>query len=164
MTDSIFMHQQIPTDFSCLKNLLNCLPCNLDGITERMGRFLVLEIKHGEQLSVGQNRMLEALAALPQFTILIVNCEWTQPNTKGGRDFIPKSFRVLNADGTRGEEYPTNAEDMGVRYDIWCRTPTDGYRPFTCSVADFQKTYVEWLPGYQQAAALTSLKVRTEGA
>lgn len=96
---SIFLGQQTATDFSCLKNDLNCLPCNLDGITERMGRFLVLELKHGETLSTGQERMLRALAAVPQFYVLLVDCEWSEPNNKNARSFTPLSFRVLSADG-----------------------------------------------------------------
>lgn len=156
---SIFLHQQTPTDFSSLKNVLNCLPCNLDGVTERMAKFLVLELKHGELLSVGQERMLRALAVIPQFTILIVDCEWTPPNAKGGRDFNPQSFHVLNAgEGIPGERYQTNVKDLAVRYHVWIRTPGDGARPFTCSVAEFQKTYLRWLPSDQQPKALSSVQ------
>ena len=164
-TTSIFLHQQTPTDFSCLRNVLNCLPCNVDGLTERLGRFLLLELKHGEQLSVGQDRMLKALAAISQFTVLLVECEWTPPNAKGGRDFTPQTFRVLGADGTLGPEFSTTRRDMAVRYDVWCRTPTDGERPFTCSAAEFEKTYLRWLPSDQQPAALTAVQsARPEAA
>jgi len=156
-TTSIFLHQQTPTDYSRLKNAMNILPCNLDGVTERLGQFLVLELKHGETLSVGQNRMLQAAAAIPQFTILIVNCQWSPANEKGGRDFTPESFRLMDTKGALGSEYKTNYRAFAVRYDIWCRSPKDGSLPFTCSLEDFQKKYLWWLPGDQQARALVAL-------
>src|SRR5215468_183992 len=104
---SIFMHEQIPTDYSCLSNVLNCLPCNLDGLTERLGRFLLFEVKSGEQLSRGQAMMLKALAALPQFTVLMVHCQWAAPNKMGGRDFIPEIFSVMDSAGVVGPEFQT---------------------------------------------------------
>jgi hypothetical protein len=157
-TTSIFLHQQTPTDFSRLKNVMNILPCNLDGVTERLGQFLVLELKHGETLSVGQSRMLQAAAAIPQFTVLIVSCQWSPANEKGGRDFNPESFRVMGTDGALGPEYETNYRAFAVRYDIWCRTPKHGPRPFTCSLVEFQKEYLPWLPSDQQPRALSALE------
>ena len=148
------MHQQIPTDYSCLGNVLNCLPCNLDGLTERMGNFLLFEVKSGEQMSKGQQMMLTALAALPRFTVLMVHCQWAPPNKKGGRDFIPLSFRVMDNTGGLGPEFLTNKGDFAARYDIWLRRPTSGSDPFTCSPADFQARYIKMLPGGDQGRAL----------
>jgi len=155
---SIFLQQQIPTDFSCLRNVLNCLPCNVDGITERMDCFLVFELKHGEELSLGQKRMLVSWASKPLCTILIINCTWTAPNAKNARDFTPESFSVLDANGTGGASYKTNPKDFAVRYDAWCRMPRDGARPFTCSAAEFEEDYLENLPGCEQADALQHIK------
>lgn len=155
---SVFLQQQIPTDFSCLKNVFNCLPCNVDGITERLGYFLVFELKHGEQLSKGQAMMLKAWAAKPGCTILIINCQWTEPNAKNAREFSPESFGVLDSTGTTSEALQTSAKDFAARYDVWCRVPQDGARPFTCSADEFQRDYLRLLPGCDQKAALASVR------
>jgi hypothetical protein len=155
---SIFLQQQIPTDFSCLKNIFNCLPCNVDGITERMGCFLVFEIKHGEELSKGQAWMLQAWAGKPGCTILIINCQWTQPNAKNAREFQPESFSVLDATGNQTETFRTTVKDFAARYDAWCRAPQDGARPFTCSPEEFERDYLKMLPGCDQGRALVSVQ------
>lgn len=155
---STFLQQQIPTDFSCLKNILNCLPCNVDGITEKEGYFLVFELKHGEELSIGQSRMLKAWAGKPGCTILIINCRWTAPNAKNAREFFPESFSQMNASGELGEPHLTNVNDFAVRYAAWLRSPWDGAQPFTCSADEFAKKYVRLLPEYEQASALASIR------
>jgi hypothetical protein len=128
---SIFMLQQTPTDYSCLENRLKCLPCNLDGLTERSGRFLLMELKHGEEISGGQWRMLKALAAIPVFTTLVVDCKRTQTNEKGGRDFLPCVFNTLEGTGEQGETHVTNVEDFRARYVAWLLRPHDGALSFT---------------------------------
>jgi len=51
-----------------------CGVSDLDGVIERRGHFLILETKRpGEQLPVGQLIMLKALAALPNFLVLVVS-------------------------------------------------------------------------------------------
>ena len=155
---SIFLQQQIPTDFSCLKNIQNCLPCNVDGITERLGFFLVFELKHGEHLSTGQALMLKAWATKPGCTILLINCQWTAPNAKHARDFTPENFSVLDATGAVSESCRTNAGDFAARYDVWCRVPSHGARPFTCSASEFEKKYLPYLPGCEKGRALLSVQ------
>lgn len=50
------------------------LPCDIDMVIERRGRFLVAEWKReGEVFSVGQRLMLEALSRVNNFTVLYVN-------------------------------------------------------------------------------------------
>lgn len=162
---SIFMHQQIPTDYSCLANVLGCLPCNLDGLTERLGYFLLFEVKSGEQLSKGQQIMLKALSAIPQFTILMVHCQWSAPNSKQARDFIPLTFAVMDSTGKVGSEYKTNAGDFATRYDIWLRVPHLGHEPFTCSPEIFEEKFLRMLPGHIQSKALLHVKgARGDGA
>jgi hypothetical protein len=138
---SIFMYQQTPTDYSCLENGLKCLPCNLDGLTERNGRFLLMELKHGEEISGGQWRMLKALAALPTFTTLIVTCKRTATNEKGGRSFLPAVFDVLDASGAQSETYVTNVEDFRARYFAWLKMPSDGALPFTLRADEWKLKY-----------------------
>jgi hypothetical protein len=135
---SIFVYQQIPTDYSCLENGLKCLPCNLDGLTERSGRFLLMELKHGEEISGGQWRMLKALAALPAFTTLIVTCKRTDENEKGARNFIPVVFEVMDGSGLQNESYVTNVDDFRARYVAWLKRPADGALPFTLSADEWK--------------------------
>jgi hypothetical protein len=108
MTDSIFMHQQVPNDYGNLANELHSLPCNMDGVTERRGQFLVFDSKHGEELSEGQYRMLKEFASIPRFTVLVIDCTRTKSNEKGGRDFLPRVVRVMDVNGTQGDACITN--------------------------------------------------------
>lgn len=142
---SIFMHQQTPTDYSCLENDFRCLPCNLDGLTERHGRFLLMELKHGEELSGGQWRMLKALAAIPVFTTLIVSCKRTPTNDKGGRDFLPVVYNILDGNGEQGETYVTNVEDFRARYVAWLLRPGDGGLSFTLPADEWKLKYADVL-------------------
>jgi hypothetical protein len=65
------------TDYGEFKGLIadnpNFVPSNVDGICERKGRFLVMEWKRPkETVSVGQKMLLQSLAALPNFIVLII--------------------------------------------------------------------------------------------
>lgn len=65
-------------DYGDFKGLIkdnpNFVPSNIDGIVERNGKFLVLEWKKpGEKISMGQKILLQALAANPNFIVIIVN-------------------------------------------------------------------------------------------
>jgi len=56
-----------------LPNNPKITPCNIDGIVERKGKFLVLEWKReGEAMSEGLRRTLQALAATPNFQVWVV--------------------------------------------------------------------------------------------
>lgn len=49
------------------------LPSNLDMILERNGNFIVAEWKrHGEKISLGQQKVLQALAVVPRFVVLVI--------------------------------------------------------------------------------------------
>ena len=80
-------------DFRDLLGLIptnpNFCPSNVDMILERKGKFLVGEWKReNEQISGGQKRLLKALAAHPDFTVLIV-----QGNTDNGME-VQKFWEV----------------------------------------------------------------------
>jgi hypothetical protein len=56
-----------------LPNNPKACPCNIDGIIERKGKFLVLEWKReGEGMSEGLRRTLQALAGTTGFQVWIV--------------------------------------------------------------------------------------------
>ena len=56
-----------------LPNNPKATPCDLDGIIERKGKFLILEWKReGERTSEGLRRTLQALAGTPGFQVWIV--------------------------------------------------------------------------------------------
>ena len=64
-------------DYADFKGLIatnpGFVPCDLDGIAERNGQFLIMEWKKpGEKLSEGQKIMLKALAKKDGFIVTIV--------------------------------------------------------------------------------------------
>jgi hypothetical protein len=116
---------QIPTDFGTLRH--KCLPSNLDGITERCGRFLVLEVKQAnEWVSIGQERMLRALAALPQFDVMVVRCKTVNPDERGARPFFPIAYRFIEEDTATH----TTLERFVRMYSRWCSNPLLGKANF----------------------------------
>ena len=121
---SIFRNEQTATDYSPLKNPLKFYPTNLDGVTERLGQFLVMEIKCGEDISLGQYKMLAEFAKLPQFTVLIVNCEWL-PAERGARLFKPESYSIMGPDGKLSTRIETSTADFASRYERWARQPKE---------------------------------------
>ena len=128
---SIFRNEQTATDYSPLKNPLKFYPTNLDGVTERLGQFLVMENKCGEDISLGQYKMLAEFAKLPQFTVLIVNCEWL-PAERGARLFKPESYSIMGTDGKLSARIETSTTDFASRYETWCRMPKAvGAKAFT---------------------------------
>lgn len=65
-------------DFEPFKGLIpsnpKLLPCDIDMVIERRGKFLAAEWKReGEVYSIGQRLMLEALSRVNEFTVLLVN-------------------------------------------------------------------------------------------
>ena len=65
------------TDYSEFLGLIELnpllVPSNVDGILERKGKFLILEWKReNEEVSKGQQYMLQALASKPDFTVIIL--------------------------------------------------------------------------------------------
>ena len=64
-------------DYGALKGIIpnnqNFVPSNIDGIAERNGKFLVMEWKRPhEKVSDGQRILLQRLANIPNFTVLII--------------------------------------------------------------------------------------------
>lgn len=64
-------------DYGALKGIIpnnpNFVPSNIDGIAERNGKFLVMEWKRpNEKVSDGQRILLQRLANVPKFTVLII--------------------------------------------------------------------------------------------
>jgi hypothetical protein len=73
-------------DFSDLQGVIpdnpKWLPSNIDMLMERKGKFLLCEWKReNEEFGGGQKRLLKALAAHPDFTVLVV-----QGNTDNGME------------------------------------------------------------------------------
>ncbi len=61
-------------------------PSDIDGVVERHGAFLFLEAKPaGKEIGMGQRILLEALARLPQVTVLIL---WGEPEKPGEMEVI----------------------------------------------------------------------------
>jgi hypothetical protein len=85
--------------------------------------------------------MLKALAVIPVFTTLIVDCKRTPTNEKGGRSFIPSVFHVLDDGGSQEGPYVTNVEDFRARYVAWLQRPTDGALPFTLAADEWKLKY-----------------------
>ena len=70
-------------DFSELQGIIKdnpkWLPSNIDMLMERRGKFLLCEWKRdGENIGGGQKLLLKALAAHPDFTVLIVQGDTDQ--------------------------------------------------------------------------------------
>ena len=125
---TVFTHDQKPTDFSTLKNQFGVLPTNVDGMTERLGYFLVIEVKRGEPTRRGQRLMLTQLAAQPKFLVLVVHSDYEE-TANGGLEFLPRSFQFVNPDGY-GIENETTPEDFARRYEQWYRFPSQGMKAF----------------------------------
>ena len=116
---STFHRPQYAEDFSFLDH--PCLPTNLDGLTERHGKFLVIEVKHGEGISTGQNIMLEQLSRQPNFTVLVLNARWVSPDTMNARPVVPYFYRLV-IDGELQDPVITDAWGFKIRYHQWFAT------------------------------------------
>jgi hypothetical protein len=103
-----------------------CLPTNVDGITwhitERGGRFLFIEVKRGEDISGGQGFMLEALAKLPEFDVIIVHSLMDTPDEKNCRRVIPYAIQQYDKQGRLGDKEYCDEEKFRLRYHQWFRT------------------------------------------
>lgn len=103
-----------------------CLPTNVDGlahhIVERRGRFLFLEVKRGESTSDGQQFMLEALARIPQFDVVIVHSLRADPDDKNCRAVLPIAIQKYDRTGKLGEMQPCDADQFRLKYAQWFRS------------------------------------------
>ena len=75
-----------------LPNNPKITPCNIDGIIERRGKFLVLEWKRqNEAMSEGLRRTLQALAGTPGFQVWVVRGDTDDGLNIGSFWFVPPS-------------------------------------------------------------------------
>ena len=75
-----------------LPNNPKITPCDIDGIVERKGKFLVLEWKReGEKMSEGLRRTLQALASAHNFQVWVVRGD-TDNGLRIGRFYSVPSF------------------------------------------------------------------------
>jgi hypothetical protein len=95
-----------------LPNNPKACPCNIDGIIERKGKFLVLEWKRqGESMSEGLRRTLQALAATPNFQVWVVRGD-TDEGLRIARFFFvpPQGKAMLLGEGV---------EEFVRAYKLW---------------------------------------------
>lgn len=106
-------------DFAGLiKTNPNFVPSNIDGIAERNGRFLVFEWKRpNESISMGQKMLLQALAASPEFTVIIINGDTDDKTTVN-------SFWLINEDG-KPIKRGTGLESLKTFYQKWYKWAND---------------------------------------
>jgi hypothetical protein len=116
---SIFHKPQYAEDFGFLDH--PCLPTNLDGLTERHGKFLVIEVKRGEEISTGQHIMLEQLSRQENFTVLVLNSRTQLPDSMNARQVIPYFYRLV-VDGELQDPVFTSEADFKQRYGKWFLT------------------------------------------
>ena len=86
-------------DYSSLLGIISdnpkVLPSDLDLIYERKGQFLIAEFKRGkEKLSQGQKILLQNLAKLPQFKVIVVN------GYSENKQLVINSIYWIKPDGT----------------------------------------------------------------
>jgi hypothetical protein len=93
-------------------------PSNLDGILERKGHFLVFECKQAfEPLSRGQQILLQALAALPNWVVLVIELDGKLYNT-GAQVFNPVQYARVTKNGI-GEFKRTNLRAFSKLMEEW---------------------------------------------
>jgi hypothetical protein len=164
------LREQMPIDFTGLMvETSACIACNIDGLSEKDGHFLVFECKHGEDYGTGQTLMLNNLAGVPKVTVLVLLCGWLKPNEKNCRPFNPRVVRaVIHTPGMRVFPRPeltltegriTSLQDMRARYELWLQVPSLPPRVFTCSADEFERDYLSLLPQHRQQ--LLMQRVRT---
>lgn len=59
--------------------------------------------------------------------------------------------------GALGPQFLTSVKDMKARYNVWCRMPTHGVQPFTCSPNEFERDYSGCFP-YRLDEALSAVQ------
>jgi hypothetical protein len=126
MSNTALTRPQVAVDFGVLQH--KCLPSNIDGITERCGRFLVLEIKQvSEDLTEGQWRALKALSSLPQFDVLLIRVKTLPLDENNARPFHPIAYSFIGDDLSGGLTTPERFRKM---YIDWCSNPLRGKANF----------------------------------
>lgn len=124
MADSVIERKQYADNWAFLEH--PSLPTNVDGIahhiTERGGRFLFIEVKRGENVSVGQRIMLSALARIPEFDVVIVHSLHDDPDDKNCRRVIPYAVQKFDKAGKLCDSEACDPEQFKLRYAQWFRT------------------------------------------
>jgi hypothetical protein len=117
---STFDKPQYAEDFGFLNH--TSLPSNIDGLTERHGKFLFIEVKRGEEISPGQLIMLEALSRVPNFTVLVLNSRWVEADKEtNSRRVVPYFYRLV-VDGVLEDPVLSDDRDFKIRYHQWFAT------------------------------------------
>lgn len=111
------------TDFGTLRGTSNnsrtSYPSNIDGIDERNGHFLFYEIKQlHEQTSEGQQRMLEALAKVPNAVVLIVRVNGERTAINATR-FNPVSYERVYPNGMTAMSVACTLPGFAKMRDEW---------------------------------------------
>jgi len=101
------------------------LPVDLDGIMERRGKFLAIEIKQpGERESRGQQIMLENLARVKEFTVIVVEVTGAKANTGATLCEAAKWKRV----GIDKEFVPTTTTEVREFMKKWWEKASESKR------------------------------------
>lgn len=111
-----FYRPQYAEDWGFLDH--HCLPTNMDGLVERHGHFLLLEVKRGDMQSEGQRIMLEALARLPNWTVIVVHSRSTAEDDMHSRPVEPWAYEVVG----EGHGGSCDPEEFKLRYRRWFLT------------------------------------------
>jgi hypothetical protein len=101
-------------DFTFLSEVAGkMIPSNIDMVAERRGRFLIGEWKRpSESISLGQQILLNTLARMPQFTVLIITGHSDNDETE------VESICKLSGNGAM-EEIGKSVKDLKSIYLRW---------------------------------------------
>ena len=89
------------------------LPSNVDMMAERHGNFFVGEWKKpNEGVSRGQQLLLQALAATPKFTVVLIN-----GTTDGPTTWVGDSFKL--DENLNGSKIGRNLQELQQYYQDW---------------------------------------------
>ena len=138
---SVIRKTQYPTDFTVLDH--SSLPTNVDGFTERHGRFLFIENKTGtESTTGGQAWAMRSLAGCKQFTMLVVHSKYHDVSANGTRPFDPESYSLVTETQIRTRT-ETSVEDFKKRYSAWFDGDNNA---FDYTVEDIERQYLNVIP------------------
>jgi hypothetical protein len=117
------------TDFGTLQSGTDNkvhVPSNLDGCDQKGDFFLCYEIKNpGEQVSIGQEIMLKALARCQRHTVLIVHCTGERTAINATR-FVPVTYERIYPNGMITMPVPCNLTQFIELRNTWFKAATGG--------------------------------------
>ena len=100
-----------------------CLPTNVDGLfhttqSDQFNRCLFIEVKRGEDLSEGQQRMLFWVADHKDFTVIVLHSKHAEADDRNLREVIPVGYQVIR-NRQMGTVQPVTPEAFALRYQQW---------------------------------------------